>query len=177
MDADVFLPHADEFVRLEGEAPAGVLGDVIQGCGEDGGILFGIACIAWLKEAAAFRYGVFQEYLGCAAACEDNLQFVCPGQFDDAFGTARDPVHALRGGECSVSFDMQGVTAGMEGFDERFFQLQERFSACYADAAAWPPDAVNGLQDFRDGHLRERFMRRVAEGAFEVASGKAQEHH
>ena len=153
--------------------------DVVDAMLHDGGVLLGIASVAWLQiQIVCFQMAIVNGTL----AVEHELEFV--GMRNDDWGwhagkgslwRAGYPVDALREQVGAVGLDSNKVTCLMPGFYEGFVSLEGRFSSCQYDKLAFSSCLSAPLHDVVCRHLRVVHEIGVAERARQVASAHSDE--
>lgn len=166
----------DELVGLEGEAPEGVGLAVFNGFVKQEEVFPGVAGVAGLEETPVCNDRIVDVHV---LAGVDDFQFIasceadlCGGNHIVLRGTG-DPVNAGRKRMGAVGFDGDVSAAGMEGRDKFICQEKGGFSA-------GDDGEERGIfrycgDDFLCRHETAFLMGGVAEGAAEVAAGKAHE--
>ena len=166
----------DELVGLEGEAPGGVGLAVFNGFVKQEAVFPGVAGVAGLEETPVCNDRIVDVHV---LAGVDDFQFIalweadlCGGNHVVLRGTG-DPVNAVRKRMGAVGFDGDVSAAGMEGRDK--FICQEKGGFAAGDDGEAGGIFRDGRDDFLCRHETAFLMGGVAEGAAEIAAGKAHE--
>ena len=161
---------------LEGETPGGVGLAVFNGFVKQEAVFPGVAGVAGLEETPVCNDRIVDVHV---MAGVDDFQFIalweadlCGGNHVVLRGTG-DPVNAGRKSMGAVGFDGDVSAAGMEGGDK--FICQEKGGFAAGDDGEAGGIFRDGRDDFLCRHETAFLMGGVAEGAAEIAAGKAHE--
>lgn len=167
----------DELVGLEGETPGRMGFAVFDGFVKKEAVLPVVAGVAGLEETPFCNDRVVDVHV---LAGVDDFQFIafCErelcGGYHIVFRGACDPVNAGRERTGAVGLDSDVSAAGMEGGDK--FICQEKGGFAAGDDSEAGRVCRNGIDDFLCRHETTFLMGGIAEGAAEVAAGKAHEY-